>query len=65
MDAAFQDRSFDLINICLPIRLHSEYVLRALKAGSHALVELPLADQPGRRAAGGRGRRAQRQPGVR
>jgi UDP-N-acetylglucosamine 3-dehydrogenase len=44
MDAAFQDRSFDLVDICLPIGLHSEYVLRALKAGMHALVELPLAD---------------------
>ncbi|GAA2680134.1 Gfo/Idh/MocA family oxidoreductase [Streptomyces lunalinharesii] len=43
-DRAFDDASFDLIDICLPIPLHSEYVLRALEAGKHALVELPLAD---------------------
>lgn len=44
MDTAFADDSFDLVDICLPIRLHAEYVLRALDAGKHALVELPLAD---------------------
>ncbi|KAA6223360.1 gfo/Idh/MocA family oxidoreductase [Streptomyces albofaciens JCM 4342] len=44
MDAAFEDGSFDLVDICLPIPLHAEFVLRALKAGKHALVELPLAD---------------------
>ncbi|MFI2236500.1 Gfo/Idh/MocA family protein [Streptomyces chrestomyceticus] len=43
-DAAFEDGSFDLVDICLPIPLHAEFVLRALKAGKHALVELPLAD---------------------
>lgn len=43
-DAAFADGSFELVDICLPIRLHAEYVLRALEAGKHALVELPLAD---------------------
>ena len=42
--AAFQDGSFDLVDICLPITLHAEYVLRALAAGKHVLVELPLAD---------------------
>ncbi|MEU9418446.1 Gfo/Idh/MocA family oxidoreductase [Streptomyces sp. NPDC048272] len=43
-DAAFEDPSFDLVDICLPIPLHTEYVLRTLDAGKHALVELPLAD---------------------
>jgi UDP-N-acetylglucosamine 3-dehydrogenase len=43
MNAAFEDESFDLVDICLPISLHAEYVLRALDAGKHALVELPLA----------------------
>jgi UDP-N-acetylglucosamine 3-dehydrogenase len=42
MDVAFEDESF-LVDICLPIPLHAEYVLRALDAGKHALVELPLA----------------------
>ena len=44
LDAAFADGSFDLVDICLPIRLHADYVLRALEAGKHALVELPLSD---------------------
>ncbi|MFF9900968.1 Gfo/Idh/MocA family protein [Streptomyces longispororuber] len=44
MDAAFEDDSFDLVDICLPVRLHAQHVLRALEAGKHALVELPLAD---------------------
>ncbi|SPE49568.1 4-carboxy-2-hydroxymuconate-6-semialdehydedehydrogenase [Streptomyces netropsis] len=44
MDAAFEDGSFDLVDICLPLPLHAEFVLRALQAGKHALVELPLAD---------------------
>ncbi|MFH8409091.1 Gfo/Idh/MocA family protein [Streptomyces sp. NPDC018019] len=44
MDAAFEDDSFDLVDICLPSRLHAQYVLRALEAGKHTLVELPLAD---------------------
>jgi UDP-N-acetylglucosamine 3-dehydrogenase len=44
MDVAFDDDSFDLVDICLPIPLHAAYVLRALEAGKHALVELPLAD---------------------
>ncbi|MEU8900428.1 Gfo/Idh/MocA family oxidoreductase [Nocardia sp. NPDC048505] len=44
IDSAFTDPSFDLVDICLPIPLHAEFVLRALDAGKHALVELPLAD---------------------
>ncbi|GAA2587789.1 Gfo/Idh/MocA family oxidoreductase [Actinomadura fulvescens] len=42
-DTAFEG-DFDLVDICLPIKLHAPYVLRALEAGKHALVELPLAD---------------------
>ncbi|MER5783181.1 Gfo/Idh/MocA family oxidoreductase [Streptomyces mobaraensis] len=44
MDAAFEDASFDLVDVCLPIPLHARYVLRALEADKHVLVELPLAD---------------------
>ncbi|MGK5639402.1 Gfo/Idh/MocA family protein [Streptomyces sp. URMC 126] len=44
MDAAFEDASFDLVDICLPVPLHAQYVLRALEADKHVLVELPLAD---------------------
>ncbi|KNB54028.1 Gfo/Idh/MocA family protein [Streptomyces caatingaensis] len=43
MDAAFDDASFDLVDICLPVPLHAPYTLRALEAGKHVLVELPLA----------------------
>ncbi|QHC24579.1 Gfo/Idh/MocA family protein [Streptomyces sp. GS7] len=42
MDQAFEG-DFDLVDICLPLPLHAEYVLRALDADKHALVELPLA----------------------
>jgi predicted dehydrogenase len=44
VDAAFDDESFELIDVCLPNALHADYALRALQAGKHALVELPLAD---------------------
>ncbi|MCT7351350.1 Gfo/Idh/MocA family oxidoreductase [Streptomyces sp. 15-116A] len=44
LDAAFEDASFDLVDICLPVRLHATYALRALAADKHVLVELPLAD---------------------
>ncbi|MER7468130.1 Gfo/Idh/MocA family oxidoreductase [Streptomyces sp. NPDC097981] len=43
LDQAFDD-DFDLVDICLPVPLHTSYVLRALEAGKHVLVELPLAD---------------------
>ncbi|MFD8085346.1 Gfo/Idh/MocA family protein [Kitasatospora sp. NPDC059722] len=43
-DRAFEDASFDLVDICLPTPLHAAHVLRALEAGKHALVELPMAD---------------------
>lgn len=43
LDQAF-DGDFDLVDICLPVPLHASYVLRALEAGKHVLVELPLAD---------------------
>ena len=44
IDNAFDDDSFDLVDICLPVALHADHVLRALQADKHALVELPLAD---------------------
>ncbi|MEV2274428.1 Gfo/Idh/MocA family oxidoreductase [Nocardiopsis sp. NPDC049922] len=42
-DRAFDDGSFDLVDVCLPVPQHADHVLRALDAGKHALVELPLA----------------------
>src|SRR5579883_365469 len=44
MDQAFDDESFDLVDICLPLPLHAEFTLRALESDKHVLVELPLAD---------------------
>ncbi|WP_459958773.1 Gfo/Idh/MocA family protein [Nocardia sp. IFM 10818] len=43
LDSIYADPSIDLIDICLPTRLHTEHVLRALAAGKHVLTELPLA----------------------
>ncbi|MFI6901381.1 Gfo/Idh/MocA family protein [Nonomuraea sp. NPDC050394] len=42
LERAFEDDA-DLVDICLPLRLHASLVLRALEARKHALVELPLA----------------------
>lgn len=42
MEEAFTG-DFDLVDICLPVPLHAPYALRALQAGRHVLVELPLA----------------------
>ena len=33
----------DLVDICLPTYLHSQYILAALKAGKHVLCEKPMA----------------------
>jgi predicted dehydrogenase len=38
------DTSVDLVDICLPTRLHADVAVRALNAGKDVLVELPLAD---------------------
>jgi predicted dehydrogenase len=43
LDAVITDPSVDLVDICLPIRLHAEIAVRAMEAGKDALIELPLA----------------------
>ncbi|MFF2813223.1 Gfo/Idh/MocA family protein [Streptomyces sp. NPDC058000] len=43
LDSAFAGDDFDLVDICLPIALHAQTAVRALEAGRHVLVELPLA----------------------
>ncbi|RDI42639.1 Gfo/Idh/MocA family protein [Nocardia mexicana] len=43
LDSVFADPDIDLIDICLPTRMHADLVLRALDAGKHVLTELPLA----------------------
>jgi predicted dehydrogenase len=43
LDAVITDSSVDLVDICLPTRLHAEVAVRAMQAGKDVLIELPLA----------------------
>jgi predicted dehydrogenase len=43
LDAVITDPSVDLVDICLPTRLHAEIAVRAMEAGKDVLIELPLA----------------------
>ena len=43
LDAVIADPSVDLVDICLPTRLHAEIAVRAMQAGKDVLIELPLA----------------------
>jgi predicted dehydrogenase len=44
LDAVIGDTSVDLVDICLPTRLHADVAVRALNASKDVLIELPLAD---------------------
>jgi predicted dehydrogenase len=43
LDALIADGSVDLVDICLPTRVHAEVAIRAMQAGRDVLIELPLA----------------------
>ena len=43
LDAVIADPSVDLVDICLPTRLHAEVAVRAMQADKDVLIELPLA----------------------
>ena len=43
LDAVTSDASIDLIDICLPTRMHAEVAVQAMQAGRDVLIELPLA----------------------
>ena len=43
LDAVITDPAVDLIDICLPTRLHAQVAVRAMQAGHDVLIELPLA----------------------
>ena len=43
LDIVIADPSVDLVDICLPTRLHAEIAVRAMQAGKDLLIELPLA----------------------
>ncbi len=42
-DSIAQDDSIDVVYIALPVALHAEYAIRALKAGKHVFCEKPMA----------------------
>ena len=44
LEGLVTDASVDLVDICLPTRLHAETAVRAMQAGKDVLIELPLAD---------------------
>src|SRR5215469_3521194 len=43
LDGLIADSSVDLVDICLPTGLHADAAIRAMQAGKHVLIELPLA----------------------
>src|SRR5215831_10645077 len=43
LDALITDDTVDLVDICLPTRLHADVAVRAMQAGHDVLIELPLA----------------------
>ena len=36
------DKNIDIVDVCLPVSLHSEWVIRALEAGKDVICEIPL-----------------------
>ena len=42
-DQMVATEALDAVDVCLPTHLHSEYVVRAAKAGKHVCCEKPMA----------------------
>lgn len=38
------DQTIELVDVCLPTQVHADYAIKALRAGKHVFVEMPLAD---------------------
>lgn len=43
IQSLLQDPEIDLLDFCLPTRLHAEFTIAALNAGKHVLCEKPMA----------------------
>jgi predicted dehydrogenase len=43
LDGLISDVSVDLVDICLPTRMHADIAVQAMRAGRDVLIELPLA----------------------
>src|SRR5919108_3834399 len=43
LDTLITDPTVDLVDICLPTRLHADVAVRAMQAGRDVLIELALA----------------------
>ena len=44
LDDILSDQTIELVDVCLPTKVHAEYAIKALRAGKHVFVEMPLAD---------------------
>lgn len=44
LDDILNDQTIKLVDVCLPTQVHAEYAIKALRAGKHVFVEMPLAD---------------------
>ena len=44
LDDILNDAGIELVDVCLPTNVHAEYAIKALRAGKHVFVEMPLAD---------------------
>ena len=44
LDDILSDQSIELVDVCLSTKVHAEYAIKALRAGKHVFVEMPLAD---------------------
>lgn len=44
LDTLLKDPGIDVVSVCLPTDLHAPVAVKALRAGKHVVLEVPLAD---------------------